>query len=99
MNLAFFINTISQIFVWIVIAAAPHFDRLRSLPVFGRLIGGALCSFPGLLLIVTFHFAQNVRWDAARVLLAGVGFLALRLGTNVFWVVVVGTALGLLFCY
>jgi chromate transporter len=83
----------------IVIAAAPHFDRLRSLPAFVRLIGGALCSFPGLLLMVTFHFAQNVRWDAARVLLAGVGFLALRLGTNVFWVVVVGTALGLLFCY
>jgi chromate transporter len=83
----------------IVIVAAPHFDRLRSLSVFVRLIGGALCSFPGLLSIVTFHFAQNVRWDGTRVLLAGAGLLALRLGANVFWVLVGGTALGLLFCY
>lgn len=80
----------------IVIAVAPHFDRLRTSPVFARLIGGALCSFPGLLLIVTIHFAQSVSWDITRLLLAGAAFVALRLGTNVFWVVVIGVATALL---
>jgi len=82
----------------IVVAAAPRFDRLRASPVFARLIGGALCSFPGLLLIVTVHFAQSVQWDAARTLLAAAAFVALRLGANILWVVVIGTGLSLLFC-
>jgi len=82
----------------IVVAAAPHFDRLRTSPIFARLIGGALCSFPGLLVIVTSHFAQSVRWDVPRLLLALVAFVALRLGANIFWVVVVGTGLSLLVC-
>ena len=82
----------------IVVAAAPHFDRLRTSPIFARLIGGALCSFPGLLVIVTSHFAQSVRWDVPRLLLALVAFVALRLGANIFWVVVVGTGLSLIVC-
>lgn len=82
----------------IVIAMAPHFDRLRASPVFARLITGALCSFPGLLLIVTVHFAQDVRWNGPRLVLAGVAFLALRLGANIFWVVVLGSGLALLLC-
>ena len=82
----------------IVVAAAPHFDRLRASPVFARFIGGALCSFPGLLLIVTIHFAQGVRWDVPRLLLAGAAFVALRLGTNISRVVVIGIGLSLLFC-
>jgi chromate transporter len=79
----------------IVIAVAPHFDRLRSWPAFARLIGGALCSFPGLLLFVTAHFAQGVNWDIARLLLAGTAFVAMRLGANIFWVVVIGTGVSL----
>ncbi len=82
----------------IVVAAAPHFDRLRGSPVFARFIGGALCSFPGLLLVVTGHFAQSVRWDLPRLLLAAATFVALRLGANLFWVVVIGAGLSLLFC-
>ena len=82
----------------IVIAAAPHFERLRSSPVFARLIGGALCSFPGLLLIVAGHFSQSVSWDVGRVLLAAAAFSALRLGASIFWVVVIGTGLSGLFC-
>jgi len=82
----------------IVIAAAPHFERLRTSPVFVRLIGGALCSFPGLLLIVAVHVAQSVNWNVGRVLLAAAAFGALRLGASVFWVVVIGTGLSLLIC-
>jgi len=82
----------------IVVAAGPQFDRLRNSPVFARLIGGALCSFPGLLLVVTTHFARNVTWDVSRLLLAVAAFIALRLDTNILWVVVVGTGLSLLLC-
>ena len=82
----------------IVVAAAPHYDRLRASPVFAKLIGGALCSFPGLLMVVTVHFAQSVQWDAPRLLLACAAFIALRLGTNILWIVVIGTGLSLMFC-
>jgi len=82
----------------IVVAAAPHFDRLRTSPVFTRLIAGALCSFPGLLLVVAVHFGQSVRWDVFHILLATAAFVALRLGTNILWVVLIGTGLSLLLC-
>ena len=82
----------------IVVATAPYFDRLRASPAFTKLIGGALCSFPGLLLIVTIRFAQSVRWDLPHLALAVAAFAALRLGVNILWVVILGTALSLLFC-
>ena len=82
----------------IVVVTAPHFDRLRTSPAFAGLIGGALCSFPGLLLIVTIHFAQSVRWDIPRLALAAAAFAALRLGLNILWVVVLGAGLSLVFC-
>ena len=80
----------------IVVITAPYFDRLRSSPAFVRLIGGALCSFPGLLLIVTIQFAQSVKWDVPHFGLAVAAFAALRLGANILWVVLVGAALSLL---
>jgi chromate transporter len=82
----------------IVVVTAPHFDRLRNLPAFTKLIGGALCSFPGLLLVVAIHFAQSVRWDVPHLALAFAAFAALRLGVNILWVVTLGTGLSLLFC-
>jgi chromate transporter len=82
----------------IVVAAAPHFDRLRTSPLFAGLIGGALCSFPGLLLIVTIHFAQRLKWDAPHLVLAVAAFAALRLGASILWVVLIGTGLSLLVC-
>jgi chromate transporter len=82
----------------IVVVTAPHFVRLRKSPAFTKLIGGALCSFPGLLLVVAIHFAQSVRWDFPHVALGLAAFGALRSGVNILWVVVLGTGLSLLFC-
>ena len=82
----------------IVVAMAPHFERLRTSPAFAKLIGGALCSFPGLLLMVAIRFAQSVKWDAAHLALAVAAFAALRLGVNIRWVVILGTGLSLLLC-
>jgi chromate transporter len=83
----------------IVVATAPYYDRLRTSPAFAKLIGGALCSFPGLLMIVAIHFAQSVRWDVPHLGLAVAAFAALRLGLNILWVVILGTGLSLLFCH
>ena len=83
----------------LVVAVAPYFDRLRTSPMFARLIAGCLCSFPGLLLVVTVHFVRNVQWDISHLLLAAAAFVALRLGTNILWVVIIGTGLSLLLCH
>ncbi len=82
----------------IVVVTAPHFDRLRNSPAFMKLVDGALCSFPGLLLVVAIRFAQSVRWDMPHVALGLAAFAALRLGANILWVVIFGTGLSLLFC-
>ena len=81
----------------VVIAVAPWFDRLRVSPLLARLIAGALCSFPGLLLIVAVSFGQSVRWDARQVGLAVVAFAVLRLGAGILWVVLAATAVSLVF--
>jgi chromate transporter len=78
-------------------ATAPFFDRLRSSPLFNQIIGGVLCSFVGLLLTVTIRFGQNLTWDWPRLLLAVAAFAALRLKTNILWVILAGTASSLLF--
>jgi chromate transporter len=83
----------------VVIAVAPWFDRLRVSPLLARLIAGALCSFPGLLLIVAVSFGQSVRWDARQVGLAVAAFAALRLGVGILWVVLTATAVSLVFGY
>jgi chromate transporter len=81
-----------------VVGVAPHFDRLRASPRMGRLMAGALCSFPGLLLVVSVRFAQDITWDAPRLVLAFAAFLLLRVGVNILWVVLMGGIGALIFC-
>jgi len=80
----------------IVVATAPYFDRLRSLPYFKKVITGILCSFVGLLLTVTVRFALNIPWDITRILLSGAAFIALLLKVDILWVVLVGTVISLI---
>ena len=82
----------------LLVAAAPHFDRLRTLPQFGKVISGVLCSFVGLLLTVTARFAQDVTWNWVHLLLAVGAFIALRLKVNVLWIILVGTGLSIALC-
>ncbi len=80
----------------IVVATAPYFDRLRSLPYFKKVITGILCSFVGLLLTVTVRFALNIPWDITRIFLSGAAFIALLLKVDILWVVLVGTVISLI---
>jgi len=75
-----------------LIGVAPWFDRVRSSPWFTRAIGGILCSFVGLLLIVSIRFALNVPWDWPHLALAVAAFAALFFKVDILWVVLGGTA-------
>ena len=81
-----------------LVATAPHFDRLRTMPQFGKVISGVVCSFVGLLLTVTARFAQDVTWNWVHLLLAGGAFIALRLKVDVLWIILVGTGLSIALC-
>jgi len=81
-----------------LVATAPHFDRLRTSPRFNKLISGVLCSFVGLLLTVSARFAQGVTWDWLHLVLAVGAFAALRLKAKVLWIVLIGAALSIVLC-
>jgi len=80
----------------VLVGISPYFDRLRTSPIFTKLIGGVLCSFVGLLLTVTIRFALNVHWDLSHFLLASGALLALLLKVDILWVVVIGTLISLI---
>lgn len=76
----------------LVVGIVPYFDRLRASEHFNRCMGGILASFVGLLLSVTIQFGLGVPWDASRIVLAVAALVALLLGVDVLWVVLVGVA-------
>jgi chromate transporter len=78
-----------------VVGVEPYFDRLRARSYFGKIIGGILCSFVGLLLTVTIRFAWNVQWDVLRILLAGAALVALLWKVDILWVVLIGTIISI----
>ncbi len=78
-----------------VVWTAPYFARLLSLSWFTEAAGGVLCSFVGLLLMVTFRFATNVPWDMARILLGGGALAALLLEVDLLWVVLAGALISM----
>jgi chromate transporter len=75
---------------FLLLALAPHFDRLRASPQVQRLTGGVFCSFVGLLLAVAIRFSIEIEWDLRLVLLAVAALLALLRRIEVFWVVAAG---------
>ncbi len=80
----------------IVIAIVPYFDRMRNSPYFSRVLTGILCSFVGLLLTVTIHFASNIPWDLPRLVITLGAFIALLKKVDILWVVLIGTGISLI---
>jgi len=80
----------------IVIAIVPYFDRIRNSPYFNRVLTGILCSFVGLLLTVTIHFASNIPWDLPRLVITLGAFIALMKKVDILWVVLIGTGISLI---
>jgi chromate transporter len=73
-----------------LIGTVPYYDRLGSSLSFNRAVNGILCSFVGLLGSVAFHFASNMHGDLAHTIMAVAAFIALLLGVDILWVILVG---------
>jgi chromate transporter len=80
-----------------VAALVPYFDRLRAHPTCRRAITGIISSFVGFLAVVTFHFASGTNWNPTLIVISLLAFAALILKIDIFWVVVVGTLVSILF--
>jgi chromate transporter len=78
-----------------VVGLAPYFDRLRALSRFDQAMRGVLCSFVGLLLVVTLRFAGDVPWTVARTFLASAAFIALLLKVDILYVVLIGAVISM----
>lgn len=77
----------------VLVGVSPYFDRLRTWPIFNKVIAGVLCSFVGLLLTATMRFAWDVSWDVPHGLLAVGALVALLLKVDILWVVLVGAVI------
>ena len=80
----------------ILMGIIPFFDKLSSYPQFNKVINGILCSFVGLLAVVTYRFTDGIHWDLANVIFTLVAFALLLRKVDVIWVIVGGVLLSLL---
>ncbi|HCT31466.1 MAG TPA: transporter [Bacteroidales bacterium] len=79
----------------ILMGIIPFFDRLSLHPQFNRVINGILCSFVGLLAIVTYRFAIGVHWNFISIIFTLVAFILLLRKIDVVWIVLGGVLLSL----
>jgi chromate transporter len=70
---------------------------MQGLPLFRRAVNGILLSFVGLLLSVTIRFAMGIHWDWQLVLLGAGTLIALLLGAEMLWVVIIGVIISYFF--
>jgi chromate transporter len=76
----------------ILMGITPFFDRLKQLPQFNRIINGVMCSFIGLLAVVTFRFATDVHWNVTNIIVVVVALFLLLRKVNVVWIITGGIA-------
>ena len=80
----------------ILMGIIPFFDKLRLYPQFDRVINGILCSFVGLLTIVTYRFTIGINWNIANIIFCAVAFVLLLRKVDVIWVVLGGILLSMI---
>ncbi|CCH49676.1 chromate efflux transporter [Pseudodesulfovibrio piezophilus] len=76
-----------------ICAATPFADKLSSSSLALRALKGSLISLVGLMAAVAARFGMAVDWSPAHLTVALGAFIALRLGIDLLWVVVVGAVL------
>lgn len=76
-------------------AATPFADRLTASPVARRVLKGSLISLVGLMAAVAARFMFDIHWGVSEAAIALAAFLALRLGTDILWVVLGGALLSM----
>jgi len=74
---------------FLVIALVPYFDHLKRSLIFRHAVNGVLLSFIGLLASVTVQFFHAIPWNIPLVTLAVGAFIALLVGVEILWVVLI----------
>ncbi len=74
----------------ILMGIIPFFDKLSSYPQFNKVINGILCSFVGLLAVVTYRFTIDIHWNIVNILFTLVAFVLLVRKVDVIWVILGG---------
>ncbi|MDP4291317.1 MAG: chromate transporter, partial [Bacteroidota bacterium] len=77
----------------ILMGLVPFFDRLSQYAGFNKVINGILCSFVGLLAVITYHFAIDIHWNAVNVIFTLGAFILLLRNVNVVWLILIGSLL------
>lgn len=101
MHFGIFGSLLATIYVFtpsflILMGIIPFFDKLRTYPQFNKVINGILCSFVGLLVIVTYRFTIGIHWSLFNVLLALTAFVLLVRKVEVIWIVLGGIIVSIL---
>ena len=94
-------SVLATIFVFIpsfliLMGIIPFFDRLRTYPQFNRVINGILCSFVGLLSVVTYRFTDGIIWNPVNILLTLAAFILLIRKVDVIWIILGGVGISIL---
>lgn len=72
-------------------------SKIKNSRIFIRGKRGLLASFTGLLLFVTVKFIGNIDWSLLKILMVIVSFVALLKKVNIFYIVIAGVLLSLIF--
>lgn len=80
----------------ILMGIIPFFDKLRSYPQFNKVINGILCSFVGLLTVVTYRFTIGIHWNVINIIFTLVAFGLLVRKVDVIWVILGGVLISLI---
>ncbi|MEI8114115.1 MAG: chromate efflux transporter [Bacteroidia bacterium] len=80
----------------ILMGLFPFFNKLRSFPQFNKVINGILCSFVGLLAIITYRFTIDIHWNWLNILFTLIAFVLLVKKVDVIWVILGGILFSLI---
>lgn len=81
----------------ILMGIIPFFDKLRLYPQFNKVINGILCSFVGLLAVITYRFTIGIHWNAVNILLTLAALILLIRKVDVIWVILGGVLMSVFF--
>lgn len=77
----------------ILMGIVPFFDKLSEYPKFNKVINGILCSFVGLLVVITYRFAIDIQWNIVNIIFTLTAFILLLRNVNAIWLILVGILL------
>ena len=77
----------------ILMGIVPFFDKLSEYPKFNKVINAILCSFVGLLVVITYRFAIDIHWNIINIIFTLIAFVLLLRNVNAIWLILIGILL------